>query len=110
MAYGIYAPDGTFRTTTVNGLTRVGLYAADGSFNVVVDDASNKGLFHPCGALRVNSGSGVTNHDATGAYYVNHFLGRNSSGVSTTPTGDGSVLFNKNPGIDTGLLALFEDI
>lgn len=75
MAYGIYNSDGTFRTTTVNGLTRTGLYAADGSYNVVMDDAVNKGIHHPCGALRMNSGTGTSNHDATGAYYSNHFKG-----------------------------------
>lgn len=76
MAYGIYNPDGTFRTTTVSGSTRTGLYAVDGSFNVVVDDASTKGLYHACGALRMNSGSGTSCHDASGAYYSNHLLGK----------------------------------
>lgn len=76
MAYGIYNPDGTYRTTTVNGLTRTGLYAADGSYNVVLDDAAHTGLMHPCGTLRVNSGTGTTHQDASGASYSNRLFGR----------------------------------
>jgi hypothetical protein len=51
---GSRAPDGSLYYTLVDGNTRVGLYAADGSINVV-DDPSAIGKYHPCGALRLNS-------------------------------------------------------
>lgn len=89
MAYGIYSPDRTYRTTAVNGLSWVGLYAADGSYNIILDDVTSKGIYHPCGAIRVNSSVvGTTNHDASGAYYSNHFLGRGNTWglVSDTST------------------------
>jgi hypothetical protein len=72
---GIYDANGTIATTVVNGLSRTGLYAADGSVNIVLDDVTSKGAYHPCGALRVNSSNGTTTYDATGAYYTNHLLG-----------------------------------
>lgn len=42
------------RATIVDGNTRVGLYAPDGSFNVVEADGSEHvGVYHPCGAYWV---------------------------------------------------------
>lgn len=44
------------RATVVDGLTRVGLYAPDGSFNVVeAPGGSFVGIYHPCGAYWVTS-------------------------------------------------------
>lgn len=72
---GVYKADGTIATTTVDGLTKTGIYAADGSINIVVDDASNKGLYHPCGAFRTNSGTSTQTYDPSGAYYSNQIMG-----------------------------------
>lgn len=71
----LYTAGGKINTTTVNGLTYVGMHAADGGINIVLDDAVNKGQYHPSGAIRVNSGTGVTYTDPTGASYTNHLLG-----------------------------------
>lgn len=70
-----YNADGKVLTTTVDGLTLTGLMAADGSYNVVIDDAVNTGVYHPCGALRINSGTGDTYADASGATYSNRLFG-----------------------------------
>lgn len=70
-----YTAGGKIRTTTVAGSALTGLWAADGSINIVVDDAVNKGVYHPCGAIRVNSGTGTTAYDASGALYSNHIWG-----------------------------------
>jgi hypothetical protein len=38
--------------TAVTGTTYTGLYAKDGTINIVTNDGSGyKGLYHPCGAL-----------------------------------------------------------
>lgn len=70
-----YTAGGKIRTTTVDGLTLTGLWAADGSINVVIDDVTYTGQYHPCGAIRVNSGTGTDYYDATGAAYSNHLFG-----------------------------------
>lgn len=71
----LYNADGKVNVTQVDGLTWTGLRAADGSINVVVDDSSHYGVRHPCGALRVNSATGVTYYDTTGAIYSNRLYG-----------------------------------
>lgn len=71
----VYSADGKIRTTTVDGSTRTGLYAADQSVNIVLDDVSTKGIYHACGAMRVNSGTGTTYYDESGAAYSNRFWG-----------------------------------
>lgn len=75
MANGIYASDGSIRVTFVPGTSWTGLYAPDGSINAVVDDNGN-GLYHKCGAWRVNSTvvKGKT-YDPSGAYYLSTLLG-----------------------------------
>lgn len=75
MANGLYASDGSLRTTTVPGTSFTGLYAADGSVNIVVDDASHYGPYHPCGAVRTSSTTASRIQDPSGAYYANHILG-----------------------------------
>lgn len=77
MAFGVYNQDGSAHTTTVPGTSWTGLYAADGSINTVLDDAAHNGPYHPCGALRVNSGTSSKVYDPSGAYYLNHILGSN---------------------------------
>lgn len=72
---GMYTAGGKINTTTVVGDVTTGIYAADGSINIVLDDAVNKGAIHPCGALRVNSTPGETYYDSTGAATTNHLLG-----------------------------------
>lgn len=71
----LYTAGGLINTTTVNGLTYTGIQAADGGINIVIDDATHVGQYHPCGAIRVNSGTGTTYIDPTGASYSNHLLG-----------------------------------
>lgn len=42
------------RATVVDGTVRTGIYAQDGSFNVVESDGSEfVGIYHPCGAFWV---------------------------------------------------------
>lgn len=72
---GMYTAGGKIATTTVTGAATTGLYAADGSINIVLDDAVNTGAVHPCGALRVNSTPGTSYYDSTGAATTNHLLG-----------------------------------
>lgn len=74
MTYGLYDTNNAVRTTTVSGTSPTGLYAADGSINIVLNDVSHTGLYHPCGALRVNSSTGV-GYDPSGAYYLRTLLG-----------------------------------
>lgn len=71
----LYADDGKINTTVVTGSSTTGLYAADGSINVVVDDAVNQGVYHPCGAIRLNSSNGSSYYDPSGAVYANRLLG-----------------------------------
>lgn len=47
----VYATDGSFRLTVVDGLSWTGVYAHDQSINVVVTSGTNwAGTYHPCGA------------------------------------------------------------
>lgn len=49
------------RCTVVDGLTPTGLYAADGSYNVVVSNpAEVTGIYHPCGGYWVTSSADPT--------------------------------------------------
>jgi hypothetical protein len=58
---GVYSAKGRLRITVVNGSAPVGAYAADGSLNVfeTTEDDTTKGLYHPCGAMRVVYGSSL---------------------------------------------------
>lgn len=54
MAYnGLYAADGGWNITVVDGTVYTGLYAADGSINVFQPGAGYQGLYAPCGAYNV---------------------------------------------------------
>jgi len=54
----IYAADGSINVTLVDGSVYTGLYAADGTWNVI--EAVGFGLYHPCGAYRVTTVDGST--------------------------------------------------
>lgn len=59
--------------TIVDGSSRTGLYAADGSFNAVIAaDNAIVGNRHACGALNVvhSAGGSRSFHAACGAMYV----------------------------------------
>lgn len=71
----LHDTDGNVQITAVDGNTYVGLYAPDQSVNVVVDDASHFGVYHPSGALRVSSTQGETYYDASGAVHLNRLFG-----------------------------------
>lgn len=76
ITYGLYNDTGAIRRTVVTGATRVGLFASDGSVNVVLDDAGGSGRYHKSGALRVNSGTTTGGiYDTSGAYYSNRIFG-----------------------------------
>jgi uncharacterized repeat protein (TIGR01451 family) len=50
----LYAADGSFNVTVVDGTTITGVYAPGGSMNVyLVDGTTLTGLYHPCGAYNV---------------------------------------------------------
>lgn len=87
--YGVYNPDRTIHTTTVPGTSWTGLYATDGSINIVLDSAGN-GVYHKCGALRVSSSTSTyLIYDPSGAYYSNHILGFSIGGAAPwTPASD----------------------
>lgn len=97
-------------------MTPVGRFAADGSQNAVLAPGNVPvGGQHPSGALWVTVGNGPGLTAPDGSHYVmqtsyGYALLSNFTSFAGVPTGDGFVKFNKNPGIDTGLLALFEDI
>ncbi len=67
---GRYSASGALRVTLVSGTSYVGLYAADGSVNVIIDP-SGQGLYHPSGALRGVSADSLTRglYAPNGAYY-----------------------------------------
>ena len=75
----IYNSDGTIKVTVVDGTTPVGIQASDGSINIILDDSSHLGIYHPSGAMRVNSSNGNTNLDSSGAFYINKLLGSAAS-------------------------------
>lgn len=56
-----------WRYTEVDGTTFTGLYAGDGSFNIVINDGLGPiGVYHPCGAYRV-----ATSDDDKSFYHAN---------------------------------------
>lgn len=72
---GHYKSNGKINTTSVPGTSSVSVTAADGGINVILDDASGRGVYHKSGAIRVNSGSSTSYYDSTGATYSNHLMG-----------------------------------
>lgn len=82
----LYNADGKVNVTVVSGSAWTGLYAADGSINVVVNDSSHFGVYHPCGAYRLNTGTGSSYYDTTGAIYSNRLLGPGADTSDLTTT------------------------
>lgn len=72
---GMYTTSNKINTTTVNGSSYTGIYASDGGINVILDNVTNTGIFHPCGALRVNTTGGTSYYDGSGAANTNHLFG-----------------------------------
>jgi hypothetical protein len=104
---GIYTADGYIAITEVPGTSYTGIYAADGSFNVVFDHAGGVGVFHPCGAFRVNTNAGNGVYDSSGAYYYNHFFGRGIDPNDITPSDAPTMNFSVTT--NSQLLAILED-
>lgn len=71
---GVYASDGSLRYTVVSGSSWTGLFAADGSYNIVLDSVGT-GIYHSCGAFRVSTTYGVGNYDSSGAFRLSYFQG-----------------------------------
>lgn len=61
-----YNASGKLKLTAVVGNVITGLYAADGSYNVVqtAENTTIKGNYHPCGALWVTTTAGPTNSNS----------------------------------------------
>lgn len=78
---GVYAADGSFRVTVVDGTTYVGTYAPDGSLNVKVR-SDETGYYDQSGAMLVTVKS-----VASASLYTNN----GSIYVSTSPYVHGSV-------------------
>lgn len=69
---GLYAADGSINVSVVDGLTYVGAYAANGSYNVIAGP-STSGLYHPSGAHYVATAPINTNVGRSapdGSWYV----------------------------------------
>ena len=73
------------RATIVSGTSFTGLYAADGSFNVVESNGIGfKGIYHPCGAYWVTV-SPLDNHPfyaEDGSVYISQEVWNSASGGS----------------------------
>lgn len=70
---GVLTYDGYLRVTSVTGNSWTGLYAPDGSFNVVIvgKNDANTGLYHPCGAMRAVAATSEVGMTApSGAFYM----------------------------------------
>ena len=67
---GRYSASGALRIQLVSGSSYVGLYAADGAMNVVIDP-TGKGIYHPSGAIRGVSADALSRglYAPNGAYY-----------------------------------------
>lgn len=68
---GVYAADGSWRVTVVDGTAFVDLYAADGSLNVKVR-SDETGVYDQSGALlvTVRAAAGASIYASDGSLYV----------------------------------------
>lgn len=75
--------NGVHQLTVVSGSTYTGATAADGSWNIVLDDTTHTGLYHPCGARRVTwGGDGSVAYAPDGSVYLNWLLNAQKSYVA----------------------------
>lgn len=67
----MYAADGSWNVTNVVGDVYTGLYAPDGSINIIASSPGT-GYYHPCGAVRVTSSADVIvpRYHANGSLYT----------------------------------------
>lgn len=67
---GRYSASGALRIQLVSGSSYVGLYAADGAMNVIIDP-TGRGIYHPSGAIRGVSADALSRglYAPNGAYY-----------------------------------------
>lgn len=73
---GMYTAGGKIATTTVDGSARVNLYAADGTINIVLDNATGaNSIYHPCGALRVSTTTSQNYYHPSGSVSTNRLFG-----------------------------------
>lgn len=69
---GLHSTSGAIRVTIVDGNTLTGLFASDGSWNIVLVSSSDtpQGLYHTCGAYRIVSASSELGvYAPNGAWY-----------------------------------------
>ena len=97
MTTGLYDFWGV-NTTIVSGATWTGLYAPDGSWNIVLDSAGN-GLYHQCGAIRVNTAASPTGfkYDPSGAFYASALL--NGAPPTISPPSPNTVWITDSDGV-----------
>lgn len=95
----LYNTDGQRQITIVNGSSRTGLYAVDGTYNGVTNDGISaiKGAYHPCGALNVTIVSDPYSPSTAKNGSMNIAL-NSSGGYSPTP-------MSGNAAITTGITA-----
>lgn len=62
----IYDSKGNINCAVVTGVTYVGAYSPEGYRNIILSDGLPKGVYHPCGALRVT----VNNEDIYRGIYA----------------------------------------
>lgn len=69
---GMYAADGSWNVTNVVGDVYTGIYAPDGSINII-SSSPGEGLYHACGAFRVTSAGDtpLPRYAPDGSLYVN---------------------------------------
>ncbi len=69
----LYDANNQIRLTEVDGGSYTGLYAEDGSYNIVINDGTAlTGLYHPCGAYNaVVYSEGIKSYNApNGSIYI----------------------------------------
>lgn len=79
----LYDANQQIKLTVVNGLTRTGVYAVDGSYNVVTNDGTGAKLpvYHACGAYNAT----ITTNAAAGYYSPNNSMNIIANATGYTP-------------------------
>lgn len=94
MPFGLYDAQGRIRLTVVPGTARTGIYAADGSWNIVLA-SPYYGIYHPCGAFNANAVTILNNYYAAAGQMNVWYDGVNYHPVSST--GIAGVVVPVNP-------------